>query len=502
MGGCIVRTLEEVLAKHPPPFVNADGTPGQFEPMQIEDIHRLVEFGRALADLPVGFGKTGIGTYSALMLDPDVTLIIMPPILLVQWRKWLESIPGAGLVIPYTGAPKERKQLPILKAKWILASYGMYRNDFEYLSKTLQNKIVLVIVEEAQEMKNHNSKLYDCVKQMSEGRNLLQLSGTPASWPGDLYSYIKLHTPECYRTNAQFEAIHVAKRDFFDKPTEWRELDLMQENFSRRRVYRTKEQVHSNLPKANYIPIVYDLDPEHMALYKRLMTEQLIELDDGTKIDATTAQTLYHYAQQIITSWGYFASDETKVAKVFELIDEVCNEIGLDQTADERALIGLGPASKLIMWTAYTKSTAAVQAYMDNRLREAHIGTGKNKKSKGLYAMAAYSGADSKKSIAAFLDDPLCVSLNANPKSAGAGLNPQSVCSEMSFVEVPTRTVAFTQAAGRIDRKGQRFNPNIRLFIARGTIQETLLRNLLSNDDEVVRASGTKNSIRELIFPK
>ena len=498
-----MRTLEEVLEKHPPPFFNTAGQPCGFEPLQVEDINTLASMGRALGDLPVGFGKTGISTYSSMMLEPDVTVIVMPPILQVQWKKWLESIPGdVGRVLIYSGTPKERKGFDLSHYRWICISYGILRNDFERLSKAFSSIRLHTIVDECQEMKSYKSKLYECVKELTEGRTIFQLSGTPVSWPGDIYSYVKLHSPEVYRTNAQFEAIHVAKRDFFDKPTEWRELDLMQKNFSMRRVYRSKEEVHSDLPKANYIPIYYDLDPEHMALYKELMTVQLLELGDGTKIDASTAQTLYHNAQQIITSWGYFASDPTKVSRVFELIDEICNEIGIDQLVEERALLGLGPASKLILWTAYTRTSGEVQSYMDRKLSEYTHAVGKKRVSKQLYSMAAYSGADSKKSVAAFLDDPLCVSLVANPASAGAGLNPQGVCNECIFVETPTRTIKFVQAAGRIDRKGQRFNPNIRLFIARGTIQETLLKNLLSNDDEVVRASGTATSIRELIFPR
>jgi SNF2 family DNA or RNA helicase len=471
-----MKTLEEVLAAHPLPFP----PPAELNRFQAEDVPRLAHMGRVLADLPVGFGKTVVSSLSALMLDPDTVVIVMPPILLVQWQKWLQSIPNAGMVIVYSGLPKERKLLPVQKAKWILMSYGILRNDFDYLHKSLEGKDVLTIVDECQELKNHNSKLFGCVKQFSEGRNLFLLSGTPVSWPGDIYAYVKLNSPECYRTYAQFESIHVEKRDFFDKPVEWRELELMQKNFNLKRIYRSKAEVHAHLPKANYTPIYYDLDPEHMALYRRLMTEQLLELADGTKIDATTAQTLYHQAQQIITSWGYFASDETKVARVFELIDEVCNEISLGQP----------DASKLILWTQYRRTSAAVHTYMD----------AKCKKLKGR-AVAAYSEADSKKSIASFLDDPLTFELTAQPGSAGAGLNPQYICSECGFVELPTRTIKFLQSAGRIDREGQRFNPNIRLFIARGTIQEALLRNLLSNDDEVVRASGTKHSIRELIFP-
>jgi SNF2 family DNA or RNA helicase len=476
-----MRTLEAVLRDHGLPFPDVGGVPAKLEDLQIEDINRLATMGRALADLPIGYGKTVISTYSALMLEPDVTLILMPPILKAQWQKWINSIPGAGQVVVYDGTPSERRKLNLRGAKWIITSYGLMRNDFDYLLAQLGPRNLLTIVDEAQCCKNYKSSLFDCVKQISEGKPLFLLSGTPVSWPGDTYAYIKLNNPGAYARYRQFENIHVAERDFFEKPTAWREWELMQSNFNANRIYRSKEEVHAALPKANFIPVYYELDKEHMALYTKLMQEQLLELDDGTKIDATTAQTLYHQSQQIISNWGYFSGNPKNVGKVYELIDEICDQINLGQP----------DASKVIAWSQYKRTSAALQDHMDARLKKI-----------GCRSMAAYSGADSVKSVAAFMDDPRTVSLVAQPGSAGAGLNPQALCWNTIFVELPTRTIAFLQAAGRIDRKGQRFNPNIYLFIARGTIQEALLANLMSNDDEVIRATGTKNSIRNLIFPK
>ncbi len=315
------------------------------------------------------------------------------------------------------------------------------------------------------------------MREFSVGRDLLLMSGTIMSNPGDAYAYIALTNPGAYRSKTAFENMHVAKRDYYEQPTEWCNMELLQANLNHRRVHRTKEEAHALLPKARYIPLYYDLTKEHMALYTRLMEEQLLELDDGTKIDATTAQTLYHQAQQIITNFGYFSGDETKRAGVFDLIDQVTDEIALGQPG----------SSKLILWTIYKRTSREVLAYMRAQ------GNGN--------AVAAYSEVDAKKSVARFLDDPDCHELVAQPGSAGAGLNPQHLCWECMFIEVPTRTIPFVQSSGRIDRKGQKYNPNIRLAIARGTIQEQLLKNLLDNDNLVKLASGSKQGIKDLIFP-
>ena len=323
------------------------------------------------------------------------------------------------------------------------------------------------------------------MNQLSSGRDLLLMSGTLMSSPADAYSYIKLTNPAAYSSFQMFKNIHVAEEDFWGQPKKWQNLELMQANLNLRRVRRTKEEVHSALPKANFIPIYYDLPKAHKELYTQLMNEQLLILDNGRKIDATTANALYHAAQQIISSWGYYAGDETLVPRVYELIDELCDSIDLGG----HDLDG-NPSSKLILWTQYKRTSRGLLAHMDAKAKKL-----------GGYATAAFSEVDTRAMVRKFMGDPKALSLVAQPASAGAGLNPQAFCWECGFVETPTRTIHFTQAAGRIDRKGQRFNPNIRIYIAKGTVQERLFQNLLSNDDLVTKASGTAKGIRSLIFP-
>lgn len=466
-----MRTLEEVLAAHPPPFLNG----ATLTDMQKEDIQTMADWGRALADLPVGSGKTAQATYAALMLDADTTVIILPPVLVLQWVKWLRSIPNIGTVIAYEGSPAERAEMKVRGARWIVMSFQIFKNDYKRLVADTLDSDPMLVVDEAHAVKNSKSKLYKVVRDYSAGRPLLLMTGTSMSKPDDAYAYVKLNTPTIYATLRQFENIHVEERDFFDKPIKWQNLDMLQENLSLRRVRRTKEEVHAALPKANYIEVNYALDKPHMALYKRLMEEQILQIGEG-KIDATTANALYHAAQQIIVNYGYFADDEERRPATFDLIDQVCDEINIMDPA----------ASKFIIWVQYKRSAARLLQYMN---------------AQGIPTVAAYSGADSKKSVAAFMDDPKIRCLVANPLSAGMGLNPQHLCWECLFVESPTVTIPFIQAAGRLDRFGQMFNPNIRIAMAINTVQQDRYKSLLANDDLVNRAAGIEKGIRSLIFP-
>jgi hypothetical protein len=478
-------TLEQVIERYP--FPHPLGGVMTLEPMQKEDIVKAVMWRRALLDLPVGYGKTVIATAISLVLQPQLTIILVPPVLIPQWVAWLGSIPGAGLALAYDAPPKKRQALPLQDADWLVMSYQVFNNDIELLRRLCAKAEVLLVVDEAQALKGRGV-LFKNVRNFAAGRDLITMSGTIASKPGDYYSYIKLNTPDTYGTYTQFENIHVKERDIFKQPIEWHNLDLLQTNLNMRRIHRTKEEVHSALPKAKVIPIYYDLSKEHMALYRRLMEEQLLLLDDGGKIDATTATRLYHAAQQIVIDYGFFAGDETKRSAIFDLVDGIADEINL---GGEILMDGkLQPASKLILWTTHRSVSRLIGEHMDARLAPI-----------GKRGVMAFSEVDSKANVQQFMSDPNTVNLTAQPGSAGAGLNPQYFCWECAYVQLPTTTIPFIQSSGRIDRKGQRYNPNIRLLIARGTIQEQLLRNLIKNDELVNKAAGSKGAIKNMIFP-
>lgn len=457
--------LQELKQRYPLPFT--------LKETQEEDIQQLLEMPSALLDLPVGYGKTCIATYTVLGHEADKVLVTVPPILTVQWVRWLDSVVGAGQAVAYEGGPKVRKEIDLPSYKWVIASYGILRNDFSRIQSWLgtgQNS--KVVVDECQNLKNSSSVLFRNIKELSNDHGTFLMTGTPMSSPMDAYAPIKIKTPHLYRDKSQFERIHVKEVDFFKRPTEWQNLDLLQTNLRMQCVYRDKIEVHGHL-EARTWPIYYSLAPAHRNLYDKLMEEQLLLLPTGAKIDATTQQRLYNAAQQIVTNWDYFSGDDTARSAIYDLIDEVCDEIAVHRL----------DSSKLIIWTWFTRTTASVVSYLKN-----------------YGAVAAYSGANSAKSVERFMTDPTCRILVAQPGSAGAGLNPQYVCWNSIFVETPTRTIPFKQAAGRIDREGQKFCANNRVATAAGTIQEQLFSNLLENDDLVSLASGSVSSIREAIF--
>lgn len=475
------NTLDDLLAHHLKGVKNAKGEPFILRWDQKEDVENLYVFDRVGLFNEVGTGKSATGTVMVLAWDAAHAVVLMPPILLTQWRRWLESLHDAGNVIIYSSEipPNKRKTLDLSHFRWILMTPQIFKRDYAKIAKELGlKKEVALLVDEAQSVKNTETATHKKVNEFALGRKLVLMTGTPISSPADSFGYVRLKTPGVYRSFTNFENLHVGARDFFGTVTEWRDLDKMKANFMLQATRRLSREV-LDIKEPNYIPRVYTLDPEHMELYNTLMEEQLLLLPNGGKIDATAAQRLFNAAQQIVCNWDYYSGDPTCRSKAFDLIESIADEIDL-----------MNPkSSKLIVYTWFVMTNRAMMREFEEKF----------------HAVAAYSEipqARQRANIDRFLNDPSCRLLFAQPLSGGAGWNPQHVCWETLFIEEPTYPFPFIQGVGRTVRDGQEHVPNIRLATAEGTIQLRLHQRLLDKDALANKVQGGYEDLRDAIHGK
>ena len=440
---------------------------------QIQAVEYLADLPRSANFSEVGCGKTAMATATSMLRAVDTTVVTVPPILIPQWEEWLNKV--SYKVVRYQGTPKYRNNLDLTDARWIVMSHAILRQDFNDLYRKLHKVELEIIVDEAQAIKSSSSVLYKCVTKLGFGKSIQMLTGTPTTKPPDAYSYIKIKSPEMYRSMGHFENLHVESKDFFGQPTAYCKLDLLAERLALHTVKFTKEEVFGYNLQPIYIPLRYDLDHKHLRLYEKLVDEQLLLLDDGTKIDATTAQRLHHALQQIVCNWSHFSGNPDRSA-AYDIFDEV---------VDETACLNKD-RSKLIVWTYYKMTSRSMLAYANKRWPNTTV--------------AAFSEADSAKSVELFMKDPSTRILIAQPGSAGVGLNPASVCSEMLFLEASTSPMQIRQACGRVDRMGQTKKPTIRFAEARGTIQKHLYNKLSQNDDLVQKVEMLRSSLRNALL--
>ena len=445
----------------------------KLSPLQVQDIETFLTWRKSLNRYQVGGGKTVVSTVVSLMTDVELTLVIVPPILLLPWERWLNQVSSS--VLRYQGTPVERGAMKPRNYRWVICSHAIFRKDFQHLHPLLKTKKLDIIMDEAQAMKSPASLIFKRVLEMSCNQRLQMLTGTPTSTPLDCYTYIKIKSPEIYRSFGNFEQCHVAERDFFGAVKSYQNLDVLAERFAIKSIQRTKEELHGYDKHAIFPDCTYELDKEHSKLYEKLLEERLLLLDDGSKIDGTTATKLYHLMQQIIVNWDHFSGDPTKKSKAYDLID---------QTIESTDCLVEGN-SKLIVWTYYKMTSRNVLKYLRDRK---------------VYAVGAYSEVDSAKSFDLFMNDPKCRVGVFQPSSAGAGLNPQAVCWETLNVELSTTPMLSRQSIGRVERLGQKHIPTVRFGVAAGTVQVKLLDDLQNKDDLVSEVEFTKKSLREMMM--
>lgn len=448
----------------------------QLSKMQVDLIEKSLGWTKLLNKAEVGCGKTVMSTVTSLMQGYDVSIVTCPPILITGWAKWLSQVSGG--VVVYRGTPKERKLLlpDVSKARWVICSHNIFRDEFEILSQAVKRRRYELVIDEAHAIRNPKSQLFRKSNLLVSGDAGCQLlTGTPVSKPLDGYSYIKIKTPKVYRSYSHFECYHVAERNFFKAPVKFANLDMLADNLNLQTISATKEEMHGYNLKPIIPDCTYELDKEHYKLYQKLVDEQLLSFSDGTLIDASTSQKLRQAVQQIVVNWDYFSNDETKRSAAYDVLDQTVEEIEVDKL----------DKSKLIIWVQYKRTARSVLSYCNNL---------------GIKTVAAYSEADTEKSVQAFLEDEKTRILVANPQSCGAGLNPQYVCSEALFLEMSTVPLLNTQEIGRICRQGQKKTPRLKFAVAAKTIQVQLLHDLMANDDLVQKISPTKQSIRAMLL--
>ena len=457
---------ETVLSRYTLPF--------ELRPFQVETIDDLAYLSEEGYYLEMGTGKTVCSTTAALYHKIDRNcriVVIMPPILLNQWHRWLLSIKPQPSVVCYQGTPSERAAMS-LDADFVLVGVQIFKKEYARFHNHFKDLDVTTIVDEATIISNIGTDNHEKIYDFTFGKPRMMLTGTPLNNPEDAYGLLKFVAPGIYRNKAQFMRIHSLETDYFGTTTKWGKLELLAENMSVNSKRVLLSDVYDQMPEVTYTPINYDLDPKHLKLYRKLAEEELLKLPDGGKIDATQATKLMHALGQIVLNWGYFAGDPKLESDTVSLVKEKLDELG---------------DGKLLVFAHYRMSVALLA----DRL----------KKYQPVTVNSEVTAIQKEKNVQKFIHDPKCRVMIAQVKSAGYGLDAlQSVCHTAMYVEPCTSPRDFAQSVARLVRMGQTKPVQVYLTIAEGTLQARAFNNLLKKDEIVNQVIRNKGDLRDMIF--
>jgi SNF2 family DNA or RNA helicase len=232
-------------------------------PYQFEGIAFLFSRETAILADEMGLGKTmqAITTVRMLLLANQLrtVLLVCPKPLVTNWvrefRLWAPEIPVA--VIEGDSAKRQwmwnQPGLPVR-----IANYELLMRDRELLQGNLH--FDLVILDEAQRIKNRNSTTSEIARGISRGRSWA-LTGTPIeNTPEDLVSIFEFLQPGHLRDGMSLKQMGQATRDHI--------------------LRRTKDKVLTEMPPKLFRDAELDLTSEQLATYKAAEEEGVIQLSD------------------------------------------------------------------------------------------------------------------------------------------------------------------------------------------------------------------------------
>ena len=435
----------------------------------------------------MGTGKTLCATVVSLSLhllaraqgQAYSTVVVMPPLLLTQWARWLRSLNPAPSVTVYRGTPAQRQRLS-LDAPFVLVGVHIFKRDYERLSRHFAPRAFNLVIDEATMVCHVGTDTHAKLHEFGLGRVLLALTGTPSGKPLNAYGLMKFSAPGTYRSRTQFENLHVDTYDFFGQPSTYKNLELLASNLRKNARRILYEDMYAGVQAPQYTPWPYELDPAHLKLYHQLCEQQLLKLPQsphqdggpGGKIDATTENALTHALGQIVCNWGHFSGDARQSSKAIELVRHQLGALG---------------SAKLVVFAHYRMTIANLLGALIE------------------YGAVAVNGdvstAQKERNVQRFIDDPQCRVILIQFKSGGYGLDGlQHVAHHALFIEPCQQSDTFNQCVARLKRTGQTRRVHVALAIAQGTTQVHGFSRLLSNDALSHRVARHAGELRQRIF--
>ncbi len=406
--------------------------------------------GGVLAD-DMGLGKT-VQTLAlflhVLEQDPGARFLVVAPTSVVEnWHREARRF-APGVAVRTIRETSSRRGTPLTAAagdaRIVVTSYALFRLDVDDYAALRWHALVL---DEAQFVKNHQSKAYRCARRL-EAPMKLAITGTPIeNGLMDLWSLLSITAPGLYPDPKRFDEV-------YRKPIEsGRAPELLAT--LRRRVAplvrrRTKDEVLTDLPPKIEQVVEIELSPRHQRIYQAQLQRQ------RQKVLGLVANVQEHRFE-ILKSLTILRQLSLDPA----LIDPEHHDVGsakLDRLMDDLTQV-VAEGHKALVFSQFTRYLSTVRdrldaagishSYLDGRTRHRDR------------AIARFKDGD---------DSVFVISL----KAGGFGLNLTEA--DYCFVLDPWWNPATeTQAVDRAHRIGQRNAVMVYRYVSVGTIEEKVM---------------------------
>jgi superfamily II DNA or RNA helicase len=456
-------------------------------PFQKDGVLHLAFNGRGLLADDMGLGKTvqAIGAVSLLHQLRDIkrVLVVCPASLKHQWEREIHRFTNFTTCV-ISGSLETRKQLYRKPAFFNIINYELVRRDTDEMHVLHPDVIIL---DEAQRIKNWRTKTADAVKQL-RSRYAFVLTGTPLENRLDeLYSVFQFIDPgvlgPMWRFNQRYFQLEKRKSGSY-KVLGYRNLDELRKRISPYVFRRTRDEVLEDLPPRTDNNYFVEITPGQRKAYNgfRDTMARLLTIMRKRPLSPKEHDILLRSMMKMRMICNALALHDKELSPdEAEKTSPKLRELGLIL---EDEVISAG--RKAIVFSQWTGMLDLAKHITDR------LGIGSVTLSGKV--PTARRGA----LIASFFEDPNC-RVFFSSDAGGVGLNLQAA-SLVINLDLPWNPAVLEQRIARAHRHGQKNAVQVVNLIAKGTIEERMLDTLASKREVFQGVFGTDEDLTEISF--
>jgi len=373
---------------------------------------------------------------------------------------------------------KDRLQIAIINYEgvWRLIPYKADRKPKWRLDESvfsLSWRPDMIVCDESQRIKSIKASQSKGMHKLAEiAKYRMILTGTPVTQtPLDLFSQFR------FLDSSIFGTVYWNFRNQYAVPIDyngWKwevpksKIPLLAEKVNSI-TYRITKKEALDLPETVDQELYCELEPKAMAQYQEMKRESLMELRSGEVV--TAANVLVRLLRLSQITGGYMKNSDERITCISEEKMKL-----LKATIDD--IIGAG--KKAVIFARFLPEIAAIRKLCD--------GDKKKKRDPIRYAWIAGEVKDRGSQVEMFQNDPECMIFIAQIQTAGLGITLTAADIEI-YYSLSYSFADYDQARARIHRIGQVNKCTYMHLIAKGTIDEKVLKvlkNKKSVADEVI----------------
>jgi len=439
-------------------------------------------FGRRamLAD-DMGLGKTVQAIAASALLrelrDIQQVLVICPASLKHQWAREIRRFTSLSVSV-IEGNAQSRRELYRGSSFFKIINYELVRFDLDHL---LQLHPDLIILDEAQRIKNWRTKTAQMVKQL-RSRYAFVLTGTPLENRIDeLYSIFQFLDPRIlgplWHFNDRFYELEQRASGGY-KVLGYKNLDELRATIAPYVLRRTRTEVLKDLPERVDNNFFIEMTPPQWAAYNEFKESVARLVAKAQRIPLTPKERdilMMCLVKMRIICNALALHDKEIPPKDYEKTGPKLSELG-QILSDEIASNG----HKAVVFSQWSGMLALTEPIIQR------VGLG--------YVKLTGDVPSSKRGslIEQFFEDPNCrVFLSTD--AGGVGLNLQAA-SLVVNLDLPWNPAVLEQRIARAHRHGQPYSVQVINLVAKDTIEERMLDTLAAKRDVFAGVFGTEDA--------